>query len=94
MIKGKIAGVITATQLVINRGTRDGVRDGMRLAIYVDVGDIVDPDNPKNVVRRLRYKKGTIKIYSVLEGISVGSIEGSGLFNYGNIATTWSSLIN
>ena len=91
MIKGTIAGIITATQLVINRGTRDGVRDSMRFAIYVDVGDIIDPDNPKNIVRGLRYKKGTIKINSVLDGMSIGSLEGSGLINYAGLTTLWSS---
>jgi hypothetical protein len=44
-IKGKVAGVLTRRELVINRGAEDGVEVGMRFAVLNSRGiDVRDPD--------------------------------------------------
>jgi hypothetical protein len=44
-IRGKVARVLNARELVINRGADDGVSEGMRFAVLSDAGEnIEDPD--------------------------------------------------
>jgi hypothetical protein len=49
-IEGKVAGVLTLRELVINRGTADGVEIGMRFAVLNRQGiDIKDPDSGQSL---------------------------------------------
>ena len=77
LIRGKIAAVVSETSVVINRGGSHGVKGGMKFTIYIEVGPVEDPDDPKNTIQTLRYKKGTIEATSVLEKMSICSIEGT-----------------
>lgn len=77
LIRGRIAAVVSETSVVINRGGSHGVKEDMKFTIYIEVGPVEDPDDPENTIQKLRYKKGTIAATSVLEKMSICSIEGT-----------------
>ena len=71
-IEGKVAEVISERDLVINRGSLDGVEVGMRFRILHSRGaEIVDPDT-KEVLGRVEIDKTVVKITSVDERLAVG----------------------
>jgi hypothetical protein len=74
-IHGKIAAVITSRAVVLNRGRVHGVKKGMKFGIYVTVGPIVDPDDEGNILKQLKFRKGTITADFVYERMSYCSIE-------------------
>lgn len=63
-IRGKVAAILSARELILNVGSRDGVEIGMRFAILNSQGvNITDPDTgdtlgsvevPKTVVKVVR----------------------------------------
>lgn len=76
-IKGKIAGVVTRKNVLINRGAQDGVKEGMRFSVNLKIGTIVDPDDPTNVMEELSFKKAKLKVSAVYDRMSYCAIEGT-----------------
>lgn len=71
-IEGKVAEVISDRDLVINRGSIDGVEIGMRFRILHSRGaEIKDPDT-KEVLGRVEVDKTIVKITSVDHRLAVG----------------------
>jgi len=56
-IKAKIAAVIDEYSVIINKGSKDGVREGMRFRIYPEgsMQTITDPDNPDKKLKITLY---------------------------------------
>lgn len=48
-IVGKVAKILDEVRLVINRGSRDGVRPGMRFVAYAEVEDVADPETGESL---------------------------------------------
>ena len=53
VIEGKVAKILNTRELVINRGSEDGVTNGMKFEVVDDFDEILDPDTLENL--------GTIK---------------------------------
>jgi hypothetical protein len=72
-ISGKVAGVLTKRELVINRGSADGVEVGMRFAVLNRQGiDIKDPDTGE-LLGSTELVKAVVKIVRIdAEHLSVG----------------------
>lgn len=71
-IEGLVADVLTDRELVINRGTKQGVEIGMRFRILANRGtDIKDPENGQ-VLGTVEVLKTVVKIVEVKENLSVG----------------------
>ena len=49
IISGKVAAVIDDTTLVLNLGSKDGVREGMLFAIVVECQELKDPDSGESL---------------------------------------------
>ena len=78
-IKGKIARIITKKNVVINRGSRDGVENGMRFIVRLRTGTIIDPDDPANMLGELSFTKANLSVTTVYDGMSYCTIETTGL---------------
>jgi len=48
-IEGQVARIIDESALIVNRGAKDGVSQGMRFAVLVQVEDVVDPETGKSL---------------------------------------------
>lgn len=71
-IEGVVAEILTMRELVINRGSEDGVTVGMRFAILNSKGpDIKDPETGKSL-GSVELEKTVVKIVRVQEHLSVG----------------------
>jgi len=70
-ITGKVAVILTARELVINRGSDDGVEVGMRFVVLNSKGrEILDPDT-KQVLGSVDLPKTFVKIISVEPKLAV-----------------------
>src|SRR6266404_3678842 len=67
MIEGKVAAIVDGSSVVINVGKQHGVRPGMRFKAVYRTVQIVDPDNPGNVLDGLTLVIGEIEATSVLD---------------------------
>lgn len=64
-IEGKVAGILTKRELVINRGEADGVEIGMRFAILNPQGiDVKDPDTGV-VLGSVEHVKTVVKVVRI-----------------------------
>lgn len=71
-IEAKVAGLLNARELVLNKGAADGVEIGMRFAILNTKGlDIRDPDTNERL-DSLEIPKTVVKIVRVEQRVSVG----------------------
>ena len=48
-IEGKIAAILDATTVVINRGSQDGARKGLSFYVYTELGPFDDPDTGESL---------------------------------------------
>jgi hypothetical protein len=72
VIEGKVAAILNARELVINRGADHGVAVGMNFAVLDESGhDIRDPDT-NEVIGSVVREKIRVRIVEVQEQISVG----------------------
>ena len=48
-IAGKVAKILDEVKVVINRGSKDGVKPGMRFVAYAEVDEVTDPDTGESL---------------------------------------------
>jgi hypothetical protein len=72
-IEGKVAQILNARELVINRGEEHGVEIGMRFAVLnKQGGTIVDPDT-KETIGEIKVPKVLVKVTRLGDKIAVAS---------------------
>jgi len=76
-LKGKIAAIVSDTSVVINLGSVQGVKPGMRFRAIFETPPIPDPDNPRNSLGNLVIEIGRLQVQSVLEKMSFCELEGT-----------------
>jgi hypothetical protein len=77
-IEAKVAEILNLREVVLNRGSADGVQIGMRFAILNRKGaDIIDPDTNKSL-GSVEVDKAVVKIVRVKEHLSVGRMFDTG----------------
>ena len=64
MTFAKVAKVLSPTELIINKGSDDGVKSGQTFLVYTIGDEIVDPDTG-DVLERLEVVRGTGRITHV-----------------------------
>ncbi len=70
-IEGKVARILTARELVINRGSEQGVEVGMRFAVLNRKGrEIIDPDT-KEVLGSVELPTTFVKVIAVEPKLSI-----------------------
>lgn len=70
-IEGRVAQILTARELVINRGEADGVQVGMRFAVLNRRGaDIKDPDTGESL-GSVELDKVLVKVVRIAEHLAV-----------------------
>ncbi|HUV03383.1 MAG TPA: hypothetical protein VMW67_08140 [Desulfobacteria bacterium] len=69
MIEGKIAKILSEYRVVINRGHKDGVENGMRFVIFDPGEEIRDPDT-KEPLGTLEILKAKVEVINVQEKLS------------------------
>ena len=74
-IIGKIAKILSERNVVINRGSKDEVKRGMRFRVRLNVGTITDPDDATSTLGGLSFTKGRINVISVYDRMSYCAIE-------------------
>ncbi|MGB3479861.1 MAG: FlgT C-terminal domain-containing protein [bacterium] len=68
-IEGKVVKIISDSEIIINLGSKDGVKEGDRFLIYQLGEEIKDPDTDK-MLDTLEIVKGRVKIVHVQPNIS------------------------
>ena len=71
VIEGRVARILNERELVINRGTEQGIQDGMKFSILEEANDIIDPETSE-VLGSLTREKIRVKIVDVQPRFSVG----------------------
>src|SRR3712207_4171355 len=70
-IEAKVAQILTARELVLNKGSEDGVAEGMRFAILNRKGaDILDPDTGESL-GSVELPKTFVKVVSTKPKLAV-----------------------
>ena len=77
-IRGKIASIVTKKSVIINRGTQDGVEEGMLFAVQLEIGRVEDPDDPANIMEGLSFPKARIEVTTVYDRMSYCEIKATG----------------
>lgn len=75
-ITGKIAAIIGARSVVINRGRSHSVKTGMIFVVQLELPSITDPDDPSVVLEGLYYEKGRIRVGAVYDKMSFAALLG------------------
>lgn len=70
MIQTKVARIISATQVILAAGAKDGVTEGSEFVIYELTDDILDPET-KESLGPLEVIKGRVQILHAQEKVSV-----------------------
>jgi hypothetical protein len=72
VIEGKVAAILNARELAINKGSKDGVKEGMKFAVLDTTGsEIKDPDT-NTVIGSVLRTKIKVRIVQVQAALSVG----------------------
>lgn len=64
-IRGKIAAIITASTVLINRGREHGITSDMTFTVVLEVPKIPDPDNPMEFLPGPRFRKARLRVASI-----------------------------
>jgi len=75
-IEGKIAEIIDTSTVVINRGHKHGVEEGMRFIIYEPGNEITDPDTGDSL-GTFEYVKAKVEATNVNEKFSTAETYGT-----------------
>ncbi len=90
-IRGKVARVLNSREIAINRGSEDGVTEGMRFAVLSDAGEnITDPDSGETLGSVYRAKV-EVEVVVVRAKLSIArtfkvkrrNVGGTGIGNFG-----------
>lgn len=73
-LRGKIAQILDDTRVVLNIGSKQGVKIKQVFLIFQEGDDVVDPDT-KTSLGKIEIPKGKIIIENVQEQISIGATE-------------------
>jgi len=87
LIEGKIAAIINPSNIVVNRGSKDGVTVEMTFSVRLNLPDIIDPDNPENVLKAIFFEKGQLKVSKVFDNMSFCTLIGRTVYEYGSMKT-------
>lgn len=71
VIEGSVARILNERELVINRGTEQGIRDGMKFSVLEEENNILDPET-REILGSLTREKIRVKIVDVQPKFSVG----------------------
>jgi hypothetical protein len=80
-VEGKIAAIINDRGIVINRGIHHGVSTGMVFAVHLVLAEIIDPDDPSNILPGLFFEKGRVRVSTVFDKMSYGQLLSNGTTN-------------
>jgi len=69
-IEGQVARILDESALIVNRGAKDGVTQGMRFAVLVQVEDVIDPETKKSL-GKWELVKGEILASHVQDSMSI-----------------------
>ena len=69
-IEGQIASIVDESALIINRGAKQGVKAGMRFAVFAEVEDVKDPDSGETL-GKWELVKGVVAAAHVQEKMTV-----------------------
>jgi hypothetical protein len=86
-ITAKIAAFVNPRQLIINKGSENGIKVGMTLGIKLVLPDIIDPDNVANILTGIYYTKGKMKVDQVYPKMSFCSLIPEVSYNMNNFIT-------
>jgi curli biogenesis system outer membrane secretion channel CsgG len=86
-VEGLVADAAPDGTLILNVGSKAGVRVGDTLAVKHPGREIRDPSTNK-VIRRIEDSLGTVKITEVEESSSVGKFSGTGAVKVGDTVST------
>ena len=70
VIEGKVAKILNSRELVINRGTDDGVQQGMKFEVIDDFYEILDPDS-NDLLGTFKRVKIRVKAAEIYERFSI-----------------------
>jgi len=73
-IEGKVARILDEYSVIINRGSADGVADGMRFVVFTEVDEVADPDTGDSL-GKWELIKGRLSAAHVQERMTVCSAE-------------------
>jgi len=76
-ITGKVAKILDEVKVVINRGSKDGVKPGMRFVAYAEVDEVTDPDTGESL-GKWELVKGRLLAAHVQDRMSVCAPEPEG----------------
>lgn len=71
MLKGKVLKIVSQTKVLINLGSQQGVKIGMRFVIY-DEGEMITDPTTNQPIEKLEIVKGEFEIIQVQQKISLG----------------------
>ena len=90
-IEGKVAKILNSRELVINKGSKDRIKIGMKFDIMDPKGvDIIDPDTKKVIGSVLR-PKVRVEIISVQDQLSVAGTYKKRQYNAGGTGVNLTS---
>ena len=69
-IEGQVAGIVDESALIINRGAKQGVKAGMRFAVFAEVEEVTDPDSGETL-GKWELVKGVVAAAHVQEKMTV-----------------------
>jgi len=69
-IQGSVARILGSDALVINRGLQQGVREGMRFVVFVELDEVTDPEDGSSL-GRLEVVKARVVATHVQEKMAV-----------------------
>src|SRR5271154_462333 len=76
-LRGKIAAITGDESVVINLGSAQGVKPGMRFRAVFETGPIRDPDDPNRTLGELVYEIAKLQAVNVMENMSICSVPAS-----------------
>ena len=71
-VEGTIAKIVDRSMVIVNRGSKDGVKLGMKFVVFAEADDITDPETGKPL-GKWELVKGYIQAAHVQEAMATCS---------------------
>lgn len=71
-VEGAIAKIVDRSMVIVNRGSKDGVKPGMKFVVFAEADDITDPETGKSL-GKWELVKGYIQAAHVQEAMTTCS---------------------